>query len=258
MKLNRICYFLLLLICFSSCSSYKNIPYFQNLENSPNGQGENVNFSELAIQPADILGIHVTSKNPEAAELFNYNLTTHVNGSNFITPDNPVLGYRVDPKGNLHLPLLGTLPVNGMTTTQLQENISKLLLKYYLDPVVNVRLINFKVAIYGDVMRPDVYTLQNEQTTLTQALTMAGDLNITARRDILLIRTENGKRKTIRLDLTDKNIFDSPYFFLKNNDEIYVQPDRTKFATVDRGNRSLTLLLSGLSVVAIVVSAILR
>jgi len=88
---------------------------------------------------------------------------------------------------------------------------------------------------------------------------MAGDLNITARRDnVLLIRYEDGKRKMIHLDLTSKKVFDSPYFNLKNNDEIYIQPDRSKFATIDRGNRSLTLLLSGLSVAAIVFSAIYR
>lgn len=248
---------LVILTTLASCSSYKKIPYFQDQPLSGTAD-QTLNNKGLMIQPADILAINVSSKNPEAATLFNYNLS-HVSGTSLIAPDNPVVGYLVDEKGAIHLPLIGTLPVVGMTTSEVREKINTLLLTYYLDPVVNIRLINFKVAVFGDVLRPDVYTLKNEQTTLTQVLTMAGDLNITARRDnILLIRYENGKRNMIRLDLTSKKIFDSPYFTLKNNDEIYVQPDRTKFATIDRGNRSLTLLLSGLSVAAIVFSAIYR
>ena len=134
-----------------------------------------------------------------------------------------------------------------------------MLLKYYNDPVVNVRILNFKVSVYGDVERPNVYSLQNERTTSTQALSMAGDLNITAmRKTVILVREEDGKRQFIPIDLTSKKIFESPYYYVRNNDEIYVQPDRTKYATVDRGYRTATLVLSGLSIIAIVLSNIYR
>jgi len=248
--------FLIALVLLSSCSSYKKIPYFQDLGQNPSEQ--NISTKPISVQPADVLAINVTSKNPEAAQLFNYNLI-RVNGTNNVTPDNPVVGFRVDENGEVHLPLVGAMKVVGMTTDQIREKINTMLLKYYLDPVVNVRLINFSVSVYGDVLKPDVYTLKNEYTTVTQVLTLAGDLNITARRDnVLLIRYEDGKRKMIRLDLTSSKIFDSPYFQLKNNDEIYVQPDRSKFATIDRGNRSLGLILSGLSVIAIFFSTLYR
>jgi len=147
----------------------------------------------------------------------------------------------------------------GLTTTELQEKLNVMLLKYYNDPVVNVRILNFKVSVYGDVERPNVYSLQNERTTITQALSMAGDLNITAmRKTVILVREEDGKRQFIPIDLTSKKIFESPYYYVRNNDEIYVQPDRTKYATVDRGYRTATLVLSGLSIIAIVLSNIYR
>src|SRR5690606_10132902 len=113
--------------------------------------------------------------------------------------------------------------------------------------------------VLGDVMNPGVFTLQNERSTIAEALSLAGDLNITAiRTDVLLIREIEGERKFIPIDLTSKEIFSSPHFYLKNNDVIYVQPDKTKFATVDRGYRTATVALSALSVLAIVFSALYR
>ncbi len=254
-----ICYATCLLIILSSCGSYKNIPYFQDLNHTTPSLEQVKNFSPLTIQPADILGINVASRNPESSAIFNYNLN-RVNGNIYDTsPDNPITGYLVDQKGDIHLPLIGNLKAAGLTTSELRENLNQLLLTYYKDPVVNIRILNFKISIFGDVQRPNIYILQNERTTITQALSLAGDLNITAmRKNIILIREQNGKRNYIPIDLTSKKVFDSPYFYLKNNDEIYVQPDRTKYATVDRGYRTATLVLSGLSIIAIVLSNIYR
>ena len=250
---------LILTILLSSCGSYKNIPYFQDLNHQAPSKEQVENFSPLTIQPADILGINVSSRNPESSAIFNYNLN-RVNGNNYdVVPGNPIVGYLVDQKGDIHLPLIGVLKTAGLTTAQLQDKLQQLLLTYYKDPVVNIRIINFKVSVFGDVLRPDIYTLQNERTTITQALSLAGDLNITAMRtNVILIREQDGKRNFIPIDLTSKKIFESPYFYLKNNDEIYVQPDRTKYATVDRGYRTATLVLSGLSIIAIVLSNLYR
>jgi polysaccharide export outer membrane protein len=250
---------LVLIVAGFSCTSYKKVPYFTDLRRD-SLVVENVNnYSPLIIQPADILGINVTSRNPESSSIFNYNLN-RVNGSSYDqSSSNPVTGYLVDPKGDIRLPLIGAMKVTGLTTSSLSDTLTKMLLTFYKDPVVNIRIINFKVAVYGDVQHPNIYTLQNERTTITQVLSMAGDLNITAlRNNIVLVREENGKRNFIPVDLTSKKIFDSPYYYLKNNDEIYVQPDRTKYATVDRGYRVTTLLLSGLSIIAIVLSNLYR
>lgn len=246
-------------VFFCSCGSYKNIPYFQDLTVTKPINEQANNYSPLTIQPADVLGINVSSRNPESSNVFNYNLN-RVNGNNFDTsPENPVTGYLVDQGGNIHLPLLGDIKVSGLTTSELRAKMNKLLVTYYKDPVVNIRILNFKVAVFGDVLRPNIFTLTNERTTITQALALAGDLNITAmRKNVLLIREIDGKRNYIPMDLTSKKIFDSPYYYLKNNDEIYVQPDKTKYATVDRGYRTATLVLSGLSIIAIVLSNLYR
>jgi len=249
-------YLILLTIVLSSCAtSYKNIPYFQDLNHTNLTDEQVKNYSPLTIQPADIIGINVNSRDPESSTMFNY----RVNGnSTENAPDNPITGFLVDDKGEIHLPLIGDIKAAGKTTSELRENLAKLLLTYYKDPVVTVRILNFKVSVFGDVQRPGIYPIQNERATITQALTLAGDLNITAIRNITLIREQDGVRQFIPIDLTSKNVFESPYYYLRNNDEIYVQPDRTKYATVDRGYRTATLLLSGLSIIAIVLSNLYR
>jgi polysaccharide export outer membrane protein len=244
-------YNIILIIFLSSCGSYKNIPYFQDLNHTTPTKEQVENYSPLTLQPADILSINVSSRNPESSAIF-----SSVNGNNLNnSPDNPAVGYLVDQKGEIHLPLIGNLKAAGLTTNELREKLNQMLLTYYKDPVVNIRLLNLKVSVFGDVLRPNIYTLPNERTTLTQALSLAGDLNITAmRNNVILIREENGKRNYIPLDLTSKKLFESPYYYIKNNDEIYVQPDRTKYATVDRGNRTASLVLSAISVIAILLT----
>jgi polysaccharide export outer membrane protein len=248
-------YNIILLMLLSSCGSYKSIPYFQDLDHTAPTKEQVENFSPLTIQPADILAINVSSRNAESSAIFSM-----ANGSNSDnSSDRPATGYLVDQKGDIHLPLIGDLKAAGSTTSELRDKLNQLLLTYYKDPVVNVRVLNFKVAVYGDVLRPNIYPLQNERTTITQAISLAGDLNITAKRkNIILIREQDGKRNFIPIDLTSKKIFESPYFYLKNNDEIYVQPDRTKYATVDRGYRTASLVLSGLSIIAIILSYYIR
>lgn len=242
------------LLILSACNTYKNIPYFQDLDQKTIAQTMN-NFNPYIIRPTDILAISVISRNPEASQIFNYNLA-NIRGNNVIAPDNPVLGYMVDDDGNIHLPYLGAVKVAGLSPEEARKKLNDQLLTIYKDPVVNLRIVNFKVAVYGDVLRPDIYSLQNERTSITQVLSLAGDLNITAKRqNVLLIRNEDGQRKFIRIDLTSKDFFNSPYFYVKNNDEIYVQPDRTKYASVDRGYRTSTLIISALSMAAIMVSA---
>ena len=246
---------LLIIVLLSSCGSYKNIPYYQDLNRTGLTNTEVENYVPLTIQKADILGINVSSKNPESSILFNY----RVNGNGADSaPDNPVTGFLVDDNGEIHLPLVGDMKVLGLTTAQLRTQLNAKMLTFYKEAVVSIRVLNFKVAVSGDVQRPGIFTIQNERVTVTQALTLAGDLNITAIRNIVLIREQDGKRKFIPLDLTSKKIFESPYFYLRNNDEIYVQPDRTKYATVDRGYRTTTLILSGLSIIAIVLSNLYR
>ncbi|WP_339923297.1 polysaccharide biosynthesis/export family protein [uncultured Cyclobacterium sp.] len=255
-RINFYAFILLWIIC--SCSTYRKIPYFHDLDKINPTIEQIENYSPLTIQPEDILGINVSSLNPEASAIFNYNLN-RVNGNNFDnSADNPVVGYLVDQQGNIEIPLIGSMKVAGLTTAEIRNNLKNLLLTYLSEPVVNIRILNFKISVFGDVLKPGVYDVQNERITIAEALSLAGDLQITAVRQIMLVREFEGKREYIPVDLTSKKMFESPYYYLKNNDVLYVQPDKTKFATVDRGYRNATILLSAMSVVAIIFSTLYR
>jgi|ERR1700754_4347726 len=253
-KIQRIYIGLLItVLALSSCQAYKNVPYYQDVSKTNVVTEKINNNAPYLIQSGDILGVNITSRNPESASVFNYNLA-RVNGNSYNTsPDNPVIGYLVDENGNIHLPLVGDVKVSNNTISQVTDKLSTSLLTYLKDPVVNIRVVNFKVYVYGDVARPNSYNIQDTHPTITQVLTMAGDLNITAlRKKVLLIRNEGGERKYIYLDLTSKKIFDSPYFYLKNNDEIYVAPGRSK--TTTNALPVLGIVISALSVVAILLT----
>ena len=239
-----------------SCSSYKNVPYFQDLDQNNITREEINNYSPLLIQPGDILAIHVSSPS-NGTELFNYNLNRlSGEGGGNNSPEISVVGFLVDVNGNVNLPYIGQMKVSGLNTSNLTDQLQTKLSTIFTKPVINVRLLNFKISVLGDVLKPDVYTIQNERITLTEALSLAGDLNITAvRNNILLIREINGKREYIPIDLTSKKLFDSPYYYLKNHDIIYVTPNRSKISNNNTaGFQRVSLIISALSVVALFVA----
>ncbi len=226
----------------SACNSYKNVPYFQNLKRNGTVKEAITNFSPLVIQPEDLLTVNVTSLNPGAWQ-----------------DSSSKAEYQVSQEGTIQLPILNEVKVAGFTASQLQDQLKRQLTKYLKNPNVNVRIVNYKVAVLGDVLRPDVFKIPNTRVTLLEALSLAGDLTITAKRtNVLIIREVNGEREYQTVDLTSTDFIKSPAYYLKNNDVVYVQPDKTKFATVDPGYRTLSLVLSGLSIVAIVLANVLN
>jgi polysaccharide export outer membrane protein len=168
---------------------------------------------------------------------------------------NPVFGYRINQQGEATLPYLGRVKVAGLSTDEVAAKLTPLLEQYLKQPIVSVRILNFKISVMGDVLRPDVFTIQNERITIIEALGLAGDLNVTAkRRNVLLIREYDGKREYLPIDLTSKKVFSSPYYYLQNNDVIYVEPDRIKYAPLDRGYRTFTTILAAISTAGVVVT----
>ncbi|MDB5030804.1 polysaccharide biosynthesis/export family protein [Mucilaginibacter sp.] len=251
---------LALSLLISSCSvfkdqGYKNVSYFQNLDHTGFHEEKINNYTPFKIQSGDILGINVNSSiNQEAASVFNTS-TNRLAGAN---PDaiNPVYGFKVDANGNVQLPLVGNMKVVGMTTDEAAKVLTVNLLTYLKSPIVNIRILNFKISVFGDVLRPNVYNIQNERINITEAISLAGDLNITAnRKNVLLVREEEGKRMYFNIDLTKKTLFDSPYYYLHNNDVIYIDPDKTKYDSVSRNYKRATLGLTALSIAAVVLSA---
>nr|WP_294941928.1 polysaccharide biosynthesis/export family protein [uncultured Mucilaginibacter sp.] len=238
-----------------SCTPYKNIPYFQDLRRDTITTEEITNYAPLTVQPGDQLGIHFTSLNVEASAIFNYNLERPAGGGNLDRSEqNAVVGYYVDVNGNITLPLVGVIKAAGYTTAELAKIIEAAVLPYLSKPTVNIRYQNFKVSVLGDVRNPNVFPIYNERTTIAEVLSMSGDLNITGVRNIMLVRETDGKRQYIPIDLTSKKLFSSPYYYVRKNDIIYVQPNEQRAANDGSTFQRASLVISVLSIIAVLLT----
>ncbi|RZK76121.1 MAG: polysaccharide export protein [Pedobacter sp.] len=228
-----------------SCGAYKKTAYFQDLQGNTSESIKN--YVEMTVQPQDVLDIRVSSLNADASALFN---------STMVKEDD---GYVVDQSGNISVPGLGYVQVSGLTTPQVREKLLKLVAPSLKQPAVSVKILNFKVSVMGDVLRPGVYPVASERITITEAISAAGDLNITAKRkNVTLIRETDGVRNYIAIDLTSKDLFNSPYYYLRNNDVIYAQPGNMKYAQASRSYEIGALVLSALSIAAIVFTTLVK
>ncbi|HUZ58022.1 MAG TPA: polysaccharide biosynthesis/export family protein [Hanamia sp.] len=247
-----LCCFLFIAILFSSCANTKKVIYFNNVKDAT-FTSENMQ-KQYPLEPNDILSITISSLNAEASAPFNLqnnyiSRATTVTGSN-----NESGGYLVSPDGTIDMPILGTIKAAGLTQSQLKENITNLILskKLLVDPIVDIRYLNFEVTVLGEVAKPTVITVPSEKISLLKALGLAGDLTIYGRRDnVLLIRQEDGKRITRHIDLNSSNFFDSPYYYLQPNDVIYVEPNKQKAAIARRNPNILPIVLSAISVISL-------
>jgi polysaccharide export outer membrane protein len=223
MKINYLYKFILLflaLITISSCVSKKDMIYFQNDETISNELHKNY---APKIQTDDILNITVSAREPDAVKAYNL-----YQGGGQTTSTKPIT-YLVDNQGYITFPELGKIKVSGLTTDELKDDLISRLEVYITNPIVTIRLENFRVSILGEVKSPGPYNLENEKVSIPEALAMAGDLTIQGKRkNILLLRTTGDKVESIRLDLTDKSLFKSPYFYLAQNDIVYVEPNKAK------------------------------
>ena len=215
------------------------------------------------LQPGDVLGVAVTSLNAEADLVFNpfarmgTNLTSGVNNTQ--ENNNLPIGYRVSETGTINFPKLGTLPVAGRSLSGLETLFTDSLRHYLREPFVSARLLNFKVSVVGEVNRPSVYTVQNEKITLTEAISLAGDLTIFGRRDnVLVIREANGQREFIRADLTKRSFFSSPAYYLKPGDVIYVEPKSGKKVQASRLLPYVPSILGAATLIATVLINVVR
>lgn len=258
LKLHKIILFTGLLFNFS-CTSYKHVPYFRDI--NENAAAEKIsNYKPLLIQSGDIISIHVSSLNPQADAVFNSSGEYRLDrASNTVSTsdnswDNIEPGYLVDSEGLINLPYIGQIKVSRLTTKEIAVLIEKKLQDYFSNPIINVRILNFKVSILGDVKNPGVYHVQNEKITVTEALSLAGDLNITGiRTDLLLIREREGLRQYFHIDLTSKSLFNAPYYYLQNNDQIYVRPNRAKVSSADNTFQKASISVAVLTLIAFLI-----
>lgn len=227
-----------LIIILSACRSSQKVTYVQHVGESVNlGNGVQLTVPEIGVKMGDMLLITVSTISPEAAAPFNPPLisdpTRNVGQGMQSMNSVPVpLTYMVDEKGTINFPVLGRISVEGMTKSQIEEMIRSQLYPKYIkeNPIVTMQMTNFRISVLGEVNRPGVYTAANQRISIMEVIAQAGDLTIYGKRDnVLLIREDiHGKRETYRLDLRDKNLISSPYYYLQQNDVVYVQPNPTK------------------------------
>jgi polysaccharide biosynthesis/export protein len=231
-QFKRFCLILLSVGILSSCISGKKIAYFQGLDQVE--QMAATSRAGLEIKTNDLLTISVAAYNMEAAQPFNLPVVGVTAGSGIEsqlrTAGTPQLQtYLVNSKGNIDFPQLGKVNVSGKTTQELSVHLQEKISEFVKDPIVSVRLVNFQVSVLGEVNRPGTFTLQDEYLSLPKALGLAGDLSIYAKRDnILVMREENDKKSYAYLDLSDASVVNSPFYYLQQNDVIYVEPNNAQ------------------------------
>jgi len=178
------------------------------------------------IQSGDLLFINVSAINPEAAIPFNLYETPIVQNS---VGNTKPISYLVDDAGYINFPVLGDLKVDGLTTKKLVKKLETDLAEYISKPTINIRFANFRVSVLGEVARPGTFQVTNERISIIEAIALAGDLTIYGQRtNVLLVRIENGEKVFIPIDLTSKALFNSPYYNLKQNDIVYISPNKTR------------------------------
>lgn len=253
-------------LVFSSCGTNKKIAYFQDVSSTAYDSPQILALAtetDLKIQPDDILQITIQSIDPELNNIMGSNnmgeLSRSANNASLpTTPSDNIPGFRVDKLGFIELPLAGKLQVAGLNTTEVKELVRSKAAPYYKNPVVNVRLANFKVTVLGEVLRPGTYSVSNETITILDAIGMAGDLTIYGKREnVLLIRKEKGQLSYIRFDMNSSNTFRSPYFVLHQGDVIYIEPNKSKIASTDVSKlRSYSLIATGISLLIVILSRV--
>ena len=247
-------------LILASCSSYKQVPYLQNaaIVNTSEPQP----LYDAKIMPKDLLTITVNTTDPEAAAPFNLTVQSSINAarSTSLTQQPTLQQYLVNNEGNIDFPVLGTLHIGGLTKSEAEDLIREKLKPYLREtPIVTVRMTNYKISVLGEVARPGTFTVSNEKVNVLEALAMAGDMTIWGmRNNVKLVREDaTGKREIVYLDLNDADIVTSPYYYLQQNDIIYVTPNETKAKNSDIG-QSTTLWLSATSILISMVNLLIN
>lgn len=260
--MKRIKFLLLLgLIAMASCTSYKNVPYMQNSTEVDTSMI--AKLYDMRIQPKDVLTITVSSENPETAIPFNLTVPTPISAAatgKSLTSQPVLQTYLVDNNGCIDFPTLGQLRVEGMTKGEVEDMIrEKIKSNFTNDPIVTVRMVDYKITILGEVTAPGIYTLSDEKINVFEALALSRDLTVYGKRDGVKLIRENadGTKKIVSLNLNDANIIHSPYYQLQQNDILYVEPNKAKARNADYSNMT-SLWFSATSLLMAVVTFLLN
>lgn len=263
MRRNAFITLFVLLMSMASCGSVKDIAYFQNKAvNQPEAVDKHAG---IVIQPKDMLSIVVSSRNPELVAMFNLPVVSYQAGSEIVSGagQQRLMGYVVDNEGYIDFPVLGKIQVSSLTRWELSEVIKKRLLDDGLltDAVVTVEFMNFKISVIGEVNNPGTFTIDGDKVTVLQAISLARDLTIFGEREnVTVIRERDGERTMYEINLCDVDMFQSPAYYLQQNDVVYVQPSSIKArqsTTDDKALRMTSIFVSGGSLLVSLASLII-
>lgn len=249
----------------TSCVDQKKYIYFQKEAS----QSDTINVAQAyipKIQPGDILGIYISSLNSAASSFFNpfsgsaapastdLAASSGAVASTQAPQSNSNPGFLVDAAGMIEFPILGQIKVGGLNTSEARILIKKKLETYIKEPTVNIRFLNYKISVMGEVMHPSVYVIPNEKVTLPEAISMAGDLTPFAKHEnLLVIRDNNGTKEFGRVNMNSRDIFTSPYYYLHSGDIVYVEQTKTKAAQNDPTIRLLPVILSTIAALILII-----
>jgi polysaccharide biosynthesis/export protein len=236
---------LILITClfvFASCEPRRNLVYFSEGNTSRGGTASSIPM-EVKIQADDILRVSVNTLSTESNVLFN--------------PPVNETGYKVDRTGNITFPVVGLVKVEGLTLEQAQLKLAREVEKYAKSPNVLVQFLNFKVTVIGEVNKPNSFSITNDRINLLEALGLAGDMTVYGKRENVLIIRQNGNERTMaRINMNNRDVINSPYFNLKQNDIVYVEPDRAKSASISASNRYVPIIIgAAISIASIFIRA---
>ncbi len=250
-----------MVLLLSGCGSYKQVPYLQELEALEISDTLPPMY-DAKIMPKDLLTITVNTSDPEASAPFNLTVQTNNSPSSVhsITQQPSLQQYLVNNKGDIDFPVLGRIHVGGLTKNEAEDLIREKLKPYLQEtPIVTIRMVNYKISVLGEVNKPGTFTVNNEKVNVLEALALAGDMTIWGLRDNVKLIRENadGKRDIILLNLNKADIISSPYYYMQQNDIIYVSPNKTKAKNSDIG-QSTSLWISGTSILVSLASLLVN
>ena len=239
-----------IVLTLASCNASKKVAYIQGAgEDDMSEYMQSTPLYDAKIMPKDLLTITVSATDPEAVKPFNLTVPSMTTGTS--TYSQPSLqAYLVDNNGQINFPVIGLITLSGLTKSEAEQKVTGLLSKYLKEqPVVTVKFVNYKISVIGEVARPNTFTIVNEKVNIFEALAMAGDMTIWGKREnVKIIREDvNGNKKVVVLNLNDPSVIYSPFYYLQQNDVVYVEPNETKAKNSEIGSAT-SLWLSGTSI----------
>lgn len=254
-----ICLITIIIGTFSSCNLEKKIVYFQD-----STDGEVIDTYKgytPKFKSDDVLSILVTADDPASTEPFNIEISAGANirGNSGYMTGAPGQGYLIDSLGNVNMPVIGKIKLAGLNRIEATSLLEKELEKYLMNPVVQIRIVNFKITVLGEVERPGTFSIPNERVTILEAIGLAGDLKITGKREnIKIIRNIEGKQHQYVIDLTSKNSFKSPVYYLEQNDVVYIEPNKSQRTQSTFWVRSGALIVSVSSLIISTIAVVTK